>query len=113
MRAAIADPAHDVLVSAASAWEIAIKAALGRLSFPLDRIEGVLAQMGIWPLPISLAHAVAAGSLPRHHDDPFDRMLVAQARLEGLVLVTEDTALARYDVPILGRESGGGSSTGP
>jgi len=112
VRAAIADPAHDVFVSAASAWEIAIKTALGRLAFPLDRIESVLAQMGIAPLPISLAHAVAAGSLPRHHDDPFDRMLVAQARLEGLVLITEDTALARYDVPILGRESGGGEGGG-
>jgi PIN domain nuclease of toxin-antitoxin system len=101
-----------VLVSAASAWEIAIKAALGRLAFPLDRLEGVLAQMGVMPLPITLAHAVAAGGLPRHHDDPFDRMLVAQARLEGLVLVTEDAALARYDVATLGRESRGGEGGG-
>ena len=95
-----------MLVSAATAWEIAIKTALGRLAFPLDRLEDVLARMGIVPLPISLAHAVAAGSLPRHHDDPFDRMLIAQARLESLVLVTEDAALARYDVAILGRDGG-------
>jgi PIN domain nuclease of toxin-antitoxin system len=101
------DPANDVLVSAVSAWEIAIKAALGRLSFPIDRLAGVLVTMGVQPLPISLTHAVAAGALPRHHDDPFDRMLVAQARLEDLVLVTEDAAIARYDVAILGRDSGG------
>ena len=103
MRAAIADPAHDVLMSTATAWKAAIEAALSRLAFPLDRLEDVLVQMGIESLPISLAHAVAAGGLPRHHDDPFDRMLVAQARLENLVLVTEDAALARYDVAILSR----------
>lgn len=61
--------------------------------------------MDIEPLPIRMAHAVAAGQLPRHHDDPFDRMMVAQARLERLVLVTEDAAIARYDVAILGRDS--------
>lgn len=59
--------------------------------------------MGIEPLPISLAHAIAAGRLPRHHDDPFDRMLVAQAQLERLVVVTEDAAIACYGVAILGR----------
>lgn len=63
--------------------------------------------MGFASLPITVAHAIAAGGLPRHHDDPFDRMLVAQAQLESLVLVTEDAALTRYDVPIFGREAGG------
>lgn len=62
--------------------------------------------MALEPLSISVAHAIAAGGLPRHHADPFDRMLIAQAQLERLVLVTEDAALARYDVPILGRGSG-------
>lgn len=96
-----------MFVSAASAWEISIKTALGRLSFPLDRFDDVLARMGVEPLPIGVAHAIAAGRLPRHHDDPFDRMLVAQAQLEGIVVVTEDAAIARYDVAILGRGGSG------
>ena len=75
------------------------------MGFPLDDLDGLLASTGIEPLPISVAHARAAGGLPRHHADPFDRMLVAQARLERLVLVTEDPALAQYDVAILGRNA--------
>ena len=101
-RAAITSPEHQVLVSAATIWEIAIKRALGRLKFPLERLDAVMQRMGFEPLPIHPGHAVAAGGLPRHHDDPFDRMLVAQAQLERLVIVSEDAAMTRYDVSVLG-----------
>ncbi len=100
--AAVASPDNRVLVSVASGWEIAIKHALGRLVFPVDRFEDVLQQMGFDALPIQVRHAIAAGRLPRHHDDPFDRMLIAQALTEGLTLVSTDPAVARYDVAILG-----------
>jgi PIN domain nuclease of toxin-antitoxin system len=99
-RAVIAEPISDVFVSAASLWEMAIKAALGRLQFPLDRMPAIVAEMGFEPLSMTMPHALAAGALPRHHDDPFDRMLIAQARLDGLTLVTLDRQFARYDVPI-------------
>lgn len=101
-RAALAAPENQVVVSAVTAWEIAIKHALGRLKFPLDRFDDVMRRMGFDALPILPAHAIAAGGLPRHHDDPFDRMLIAQARVEGLTLVSGDRAVARYDVTILG-----------
>jgi PIN domain nuclease of toxin-antitoxin system len=74
-----------VFVSAATAWEIAIKRAIGKLNVP-DEFEPVLEQNGFQPLPITMRHALAAGRLPRHHDDPFDRMLVAQAQSEELKL---------------------------
>ena len=101
-RAAIASETSTVFVSAVTAWEIAIKAALGRLAFLLNDFETMRAGLGFAPLSITLAHGIAAGSLPRHHGDPFDRMLIAQARTEGLTLVTTDRALRRYEVPILG-----------
>ena len=99
--AALVDPANEVFVSAVSVWEIAIKRALGRLMFPLERLDALLAEMVVEVLDLTAAHAVAAGSLPRHHDDPFDRALVAQARTEGMTLVSVDQAVARYDVPVL------------
>jgi PIN domain nuclease of toxin-antitoxin system len=89
-----------VFVSAATAWEAAIKAALGRLHYP-DTIESGVEESGFEKLPITLAHAERAGRLPRHHADPFDRMLVAQAQTESLTLVTDDTRLRRYEVAIL------------
>jgi len=87
-------------VSAASAWEVAIKQALGRLVLPGPFAAGVDAS-GFQRLPVEFEHAAEAAALPPHHQDPFDRMLVAQARLAGLTLVTHDRALASYDVPIL------------
>lgn len=105
-RAAIAAQGNIVAVSAATAWEIAIRRALGRLEFPIDRFNEVVAVMRLEQLPIRASHAIAAGALPRHHDDPFDRMLIAQARLEQLLLVTDDPVFARYDVPIFGGSSG-------
>jgi PIN domain nuclease of toxin-antitoxin system len=98
LREALLSPANLVLVSAATAWEIAIKQALGRLSFPLARFDAVLAEAGFAALPISPAHAIEAGGLPRHHGDPVDRMLVAQARIDDLLLASEDPQLAAYQV---------------
>ena len=99
-RDAIADPANLVAVSAASAWEISIKKALGKLAAP-DDLERQVDQGGFTPLPISIAHGLAAGELPRHHDDPFDRMLIAQAFAEELTIVTHDKRFADYDIAIL------------
>lgn len=96
---AVTARANDVFVSPASAWEIAIKHTLKRLVFPLHRFSETLMQMGWETLPIETHHALEAGTLPLHHKDPFDRMLIAQARLEGLILVTVDQVFARYDVP--------------
>lgn len=99
-RDAIADPANLVMVSAANAWEISIKKALGKLSAP-DDLERQTEKNGFTALPISIAHGLAAGALPRHHDDPFDRMLIAQAVEEGLTIVTHDKRFSDYDVPLL------------
>lgn len=88
------------MLSAASAWEISIKKALGRLSSP-DDLERQVEESGFTPLPISVAHALAAGRLPRHHDDPFDRVLIAQALAEGLTIVTHDKHFADYNAATL------------
>ncbi len=100
-KAAIADPASEVFVSAASVWEIAIKHALGRLDFPVAQISTVIADAGFVPLGIETEHALLAGSLPPHHHDPFDRMLIAQAIREGLTIVSVDRAIRRYSVAML------------
>jgi PIN domain nuclease of toxin-antitoxin system len=99
-RDAIADPANLVAVSAASAWEISIKKALGKLSAP-DDLELQVQTGGFVPLPISIRHGIAAGQLPHHHEDPFDRMLIAQAVAEGLTIVTRDKHFDAYGVPLL------------
>ncbi|CAN5500080.1 MAG TPA: type II toxin-antitoxin system VapC family toxin [Thermoleophilia bacterium] len=97
---AIADPASAIFVSAATAWEIAIKQALGKLDAPND-LERQLELNRFEPLSITIGHAYSAGTLPRHHDDPFDRMLVAQALAEGLTIVTRDPRLDGYGVSTL------------
>jgi len=99
-RVAIASPESEVLVSAATAWEIAIKQAAGRLDAPDDLLEAVEAS-DVKTLPITAAHALAAGVLPPHHADPFDRMLIAQARVENLTVVSVDNRFTRYDVDLL------------
>lgn len=99
-REAIADPANLVAVSAVSAWEISIKKALGKLAAP-DDLEHQVQAGGFTPLPITSAHGVAAGQLARHHDDPFDRMLIAQAVAEGLTIVTRDKRFGEYRVGLL------------
>jgi PIN domain nuclease of toxin-antitoxin system len=92
--------ADIVFVSAATAWEAAIKASLGRLELP-DTVEAGAFASGFEKLLITFSHAEHAASLPLHHRDPFDRMLVAQAQAEGLTLVTHDRLLEPYDVEIL------------
>ena len=99
-REALRDGGNEVLGSAASAWELAIKRATGKLTAPDDLLE-VTAAAGFDWLPISARHATVAGALPPHHRDPFDRMLVAQARLESLTLVTRDQRFAAYGVELL------------
>jgi PIN domain nuclease of toxin-antitoxin system len=99
-REAIARAEAEVAVSAASAWEISIKRELGKLKAP-DDLGPQLARHRFQALPITITHALLAGSLPRHHDDPFDRMLVAQAHLEGMTLVTRDLRLGLYGVRTL------------
>ena len=94
---AIADFVH---VSAASVWEAGIKMRLGRLRLPEPFAKGV-ADSGFSELPVRFAHAERAAELPGHHDDPFDRMLIAQAQVEGLTLVTHDRVIWQYDVPVL------------
>lgn len=98
-RAAIARAA-EVYVSAASAWEMAIKIALGKLEAPEDVAEAVDAG-GFRELPVHFRHVAALRTLPAHHRDPFDRLLLAQARVDGLTLVTADPALPPYGVPHL------------
>jgi PIN domain nuclease of toxin-antitoxin system len=98
---AIDDPANFVFASVVSAWEMAIKQSLGRLDFPLGRLGDTLIKTGIVDLPITLQHAVAVSRLPAHHRDPFDRLLIAQAQLEGLTLVSRDPLVRQYQVAVL------------
>lgn len=97
---AIASAANTVSISAASAWEVAIKKAVGRLDTPDDLLEALDAN-NFDTLPVTVVHALAAGALPAHHSDPFDRMLIAQARVEHLVLVSVDSRFRDYDVELL------------
>lgn len=93
----VIDTEASVYFSAVTVWEICIKQALGKLDPPGDLLE-VLGRSGVAELPVRSTHAVEAGRLPMHHRDPFDRMLVAQARCEGLTLMTRDPQVRRYDV---------------
>lgn len=99
-RTAIADGGNEILVSAATVWEIAIKRAKGTLGWAED-IEAKIAENGFTALAVRVDHAIEAGALPPIHRDPFDRMLVAQARIEGLTIVTSDRVIARYGVAVL------------
>ena len=92
--------ANEVFVSAATAWEIAIKSALGKIRVR-GQMADVLADYGFRELPISIAHADAVRMLPNLHRDPFDRMLVAQASVEGLAIVSNDELLASYPVKVV------------
>lgn len=100
-RAAIADAENRVVVSAVTFWEISIKRTIGKLEFRHDILR-VLHQTGFESLDITARHADLAGSLPLHHADPFDRLLISQASLEGLVLVSQDRKFIPYGVPLLG-----------
>lgn len=96
-RAALQDPDNYVAVSAASIWEIEIKAASGKLKIDVELLDEVM-RSGYAVLPILAEHGVAAARLPPHHRDPFDRMLIAQAQLEGLTIVTRDARFEPYAV---------------
>jgi len=100
-RTLIADAANTLYLSAASGWEMAIKAGLGRLQMA-DELERLVPEQmalnGIEGLPVVLAHALRVHALPAHHRDPFDRLLVAQAELEDLAIVTGDPQIAEYGV---------------
>jgi PIN domain nuclease of toxin-antitoxin system len=97
----LADPDNEVVVSAVSVWEAAIKRAQGRLDLVPEDLRAELDVAGFDSLPITQEHGIAAGALPLHHKDPFDRMLIAQARLEGLTIITRDRRFAPYDVALL------------
>lgn len=100
----LVDEANQLALSAASSWEIAIKYALGKLPLPeppRDYVPARLRDGGVEPLAILHAHALQVATLPRHHRDPFDRLLVAQAQLDGLTLVTSDPVFDRYEVPVV------------
>lgn len=97
---AIADSRNVVYVSAASTWEISIKKGLGKLSAP-DDMDSIVEDEGFSKLPITLFHGDQAGMLPEHHKDPFDRMLIAQAQAEGLILVTCDEKIHKYNIRIM------------
>jgi PIN domain nuclease of toxin-antitoxin system len=96
----VADDANQVLLSAAVVWEVAIKRSLGKLEAPTD-FASTLLGAGALPLAVGLEHAAAVETLPWHHRDPFDRMLVAQATLERAVVVSRDEALRPYGVPMV------------
>jgi len=96
--AAIRDPSNAVYVSAASVWEIAIKAALGKVKADVDEVARSAAEVGFDELPVTFAHARRVRALPPHHRDPFDRMLAAQALEEGLTVVTRDRSFGDYRV---------------
>jgi PIN domain nuclease of toxin-antitoxin system len=97
---AIRAPENRVVVSAASIWEAEVKVQIGKLELEVDLAAGSIEQ-GFEPLAITFDHAVAAGRLPPHHGDPFDRMLVAQAQVEGLTIVSRDPVFDRYSVEVL------------
>lgn len=101
-RRQLVDPENTLLFSAASIWEIAIKNALGRESFRIEPriLRRGLLDNGYEELPITSEHAVSIDALPSVHKDPFDRILIAQALTEGLVLLTSDRQLARYGAPV-------------
>lgn len=98
--ALIGNSENQVYISAATAWEISIKRQLGKLKAPEDT-EANIVKSGFVPLQISFFHAQQAGSLPGHHRDPFDRMLIAQAQSEGFYLVTADNLFSLYGVRLI------------
>jgi PIN domain nuclease of toxin-antitoxin system len=97
---AIRNPDSEIVVSVCSAWELAIKDKLGKLRMGdlLERLPRDLEESGFAVLPVFLGHAIRAGSLPAHHKDPFDRMLVAQAQAENLAIVSSDPVFDHYGV---------------
>src|SRR5437588_589972 len=103
-RALVTSGANELVLSAASVWEIGIKHAMGKLPLPeapSDLVPRLMREAGIVPLAILHRHALHLATLPRHHRDPFDRILVAQAQLEGMPLLTADPVFRRYKVEVI------------
>lgn len=99
--ATLRDPDNDLYASAVSTWEIAIKAALGKIKAEPKDLAREIAATGMRELPITIAHTMAVRDLPSHHKDPFDRILIAQALNDGLTIVSADRIFAAYSVPVL------------
>ena len=95
---AIASPRNAVYVSAVNTWELVIKAGLGRVDVPFSDLESAIGEAGFSELAVTIAHSLRLRELPHHHRDPFDRLLVAQALDEALILVTGDSAIRSYPV---------------
>ena len=103
-REIISEGENEVFVSAATGWEIAIKAQIGRLGLPTELQQFIVEQLkinAIKSLPIEMRHALHISTLPAHHRDPFDRMLVAQAQLENLPILSADPDIGKYDVKVI------------
>ncbi len=99
-RDAIADPSNLIVVSSVSLWECAIKASIGKLDLPEDFFDS-MPEAGYEVMPIRISHLNVYRTLPMHHRDPFDRMLVAQARAEAMTLISRDPEVAKYGIEIL------------
>ncbi len=99
-RAAISNPDNIIIVSSAVIWEIRIKQGIGKLELPPEYFE-VIKKQGFEFLPITFEHAYAVGDLPKHHRDPFDRMLISQAKHQKLTIITRDNIIKKYDVKVL------------
>ncbi len=100
-RELIADGQNEVFLSAASAWEIAIKTARGKLILPEPPAQYISSRMNLYrfrPLPVQISHAAHIYELPPHHNDPFDRLLIAQSQLESMPLITKDEEIQRYEL---------------
>ena len=99
-RSVISDPHNMIFVSSASTWEITIKKALGKLIAP-SNLGQVITECGFLELPITITHSVAVGNLSTIHDDPFDRIIIAQALTEKLSIVTRDSIIPQYKIPVI------------
>jgi len=96
VRKTIENPSNMIYVSAVSIWEIAIKAALGKIDLEIEDLPNAITEVGFTELPVTIAHACAVRKLPMHHRDPFDRMLAVQSSLENLPLITKDPVFSLY-----------------
>ena len=112
LRTELEDPANDVFASAASTWEIAIKGALGKIQANVEKVIDSCRSSDLEELPVRMSHTARVSALPRHHHDPFDRLLIAQALEEGLTIATRDDAFEAYGVPVRWREESGGLGPG-
>ncbi len=97
----IADPSNEIYISPASVWEASIKRTLGKLEFDNEELLTAIDSSGFREIAVTVRHGLIAGGLPRYHEDPFDRMLIAQAQVEGFSIITHDAKFKHYNVPII------------